>query len=127
MDKYDAQRRIMDKYENKLINIKIDEDSGEKTIAFGSNGYFMHEWVKTLPANEQLEWNTLSAEHEQVVERAIAVGDCVRHLTDPRDQQIHWVSEEIHKQWMDTIPENNHVKYLEFWTRYAQHSIDKQS
>ena len=114
-------------YENKLINIDIDKETGKKTIFAGSSGWFMHEWVKTLPASEQLEWYTLSLEHEQTVARAVSAGDCKRELNDLRNQRIHWVSETVHKKWMDTIPADNHSRYLNFWTRFEQYSLDKQS
>jgi hypothetical protein len=114
-------------YENQLININIDKETGEKTIFAGSNGMDINKWIQTLPSAEQLEWYTLSLEHEQTVARAVSAGDCKRELYNLRDQRIHWVNETVHKKWMDTIPADNHSRYLNFWTRFEQYSLDKQS
>lgn len=78
----------------------------KKTIEVGpsnktTNGPSMMAWTRTLPIEEQNEWNRVHLIHESVVNQAITNGDAkivVDETNTPT--QILWRSEEIHLEYI---------------------------
>ena len=75
------------------------------------------DWVATLSAQEQLEWNTAASIHDKMVDAAVAAGDAVKLKNNV--------------QWKDTLVWQGYIeRYLtedvklvekKYWDRYLQH------
>lgn len=103
-----------------------DDTSGDRQITIkwprDANGqmFTIVQWVKTLPTDQQLEWQHLRHEHENMVRSAKSCGDAwVEESSD--HSTIFWKSPEIHKSYLDRIPRENHAAYQGFWQRYLDY------
>ena len=107
--------------------------SAEVTTTFDPNGEYgkvitvkhgpisINEWAATtLSAEENAEWLRQDKIHEDAVKAAIAAGDCELVQHDHQNANIKWRSTEIHEKWMNTISQEDHRIYSDFWSRYQK-------
>jgi hypothetical protein len=84
------------------------------------NMFSIHDWIKTLPLEEQEEWSYADNEHHQMIVAAAANGDA-----ELESDTIHWKSDDV---WL-----SYQTKYLtpkvrtieeKYWTRFLeQHNL----
>jgi len=76
------------------------------------------QWAETLPAEELAEWLRQDDIHEKAVHAAVAAGDCEIDQPNTQNAAIKWRSQDIHQKWMNTISNEDHAIYHDFWHRY---------
>lgn len=102
------------------VTTTIDPDAEfGKVITVKHGPISINEWAATtLSPEENAEWLRQDKIHEDAVKAAIAAGDCDLVQHDHQNANIKWRSQEVHRRWMDTISQEDHKIYSDFWNRY---------
>ena len=90
---------------------KVIDTTGDKL----HHGDKMQAWTKTLPLEEQAEWQRVHLIHEETVQRAIQNGDAKIDA----QRKIFWKNDTVHSLYFN-IKDPDHRKYLDFWHRYRE-------
>jgi hypothetical protein len=80
------------------------------------NMFSIHDWVKTLPLEEQEEWHYANNEHNQMVSDAAANGDA-----ELSPDTIHWKSDDVWLSYQTKYLTPN-VRAIEkkYWTKFLE-------
>lgn len=102
-----------------VITFGQDLDYNKEITVRHNSTFTIDTWrEKYLTPEENAEWLKQDCIHEEVVQAAIAVGDCVYVRIDQYNVQMKWRNQEVHRKWMDTISQENHAVYFSYWDRY---------
>jgi len=87
------------------------------------NMFSIMNWVQTLSAEDQEEWNYADNEHRQMITDAVANGDAT---TEP--DKIHWKSDEVWISYQEQYL-TSEVRAIEekYWARFLEEHNLKMS
>ncbi len=102
-----------------VITFGQDLDYNKEITVRHNSTFTINQWrEKYLTPEENAEWLKQHCIHEEVVQAAIAVSDCVYVRIDQYNVQMKWRNQEVHQKWMDTISQENRAVYFSYWDRY---------
>jgi RimJ/RimL family protein N-acetyltransferase len=82
----------------------------------------LHDWIKTLPFDEQQEFNEAEARQIAFRQEAIDRGDMIIEVADTSDKPLGWKSTLSNYVWRDAETEKKGKEHdpawLVYWNRY---------